>query len=177
MKNIMKEIIDKYGRDRVHYSVITYGERPSIQMRFADSFPTVSDLKKIITSLPKPSRGSELRRSLVEAKKLFIDDPSARPDAKKIVVVITDKESDNTEGDLKESSLTLEQSGIRIIAVTIGNEANPEELESIVTKPSDVIATQEEDKPQAVADKIMDIATKGRDRILRLVIKTTLIAV
>ena len=159
MKSVMGNIVDKYGIDRIHYGVVLYGERPSIQLRFQNRTMTENQLKRIIVSLPKPSGAPLLDRALKEAMMLL--NSSARPDAKKIVLVITDKGSANTKDELEKSSLALEQNGIRIVALTIGGEADVEELENVVNRPSDIINTQGHEKPDSIATKIITVVTKG----------------
>lgn len=53
-KGIIKKIIDKYGVDRISYSLVTYGDPPAVHLRFREKFKR-DRLVKLIEALPKPS--------------------------------------------------------------------------------------------------------------------------
>jgi hypothetical protein len=100
MKDTIKDIIDRYGTDNIHYSVIVYGARPVIVTSFADAIPTAAVLKRRIEAAPREQGGAALDRALEEAKKIF-EGRGGRANAKKILVVITDVDSGVSKNDIR----------------------------------------------------------------------------
>ena len=163
MKDTVKEFIDRFGvHGRVRYSLLTFGDPPSVHLRFADKSNSSSALKVLIEGVPRPSRGAALAKALNEAKMLFSPVAGGRTDAKKILVVMIDKESDSSNKDAKKASKLLDNEGIRIIAVALGDEANVPEVESIVPIKEDAIKPNDTDKPRNIANKIIDNMLNGK---------------
>lgn len=71
MKDVVVSIINKYGIDKVHYSVVTYGNTASISQGFESSFPSAEALTSFVRSLPRKSGGLAIDKALREAKKAF----------------------------------------------------------------------------------------------------------
>ena len=51
MKDTIKFIVGEYNTDKIHYSVILYGNVPTTPLRFSDQIPTAEDIKKVIDRL------------------------------------------------------------------------------------------------------------------------------
>ena len=97
--------------------------------------------------------------SLFQESRDFFDPAiGARPNANKILVIITDKRSDSSESNVREAAELLEEDGIRIIAVALGRESSPDELE---TTTPDVIPAKETDGAKKTADTIMEKVLNG----------------
>ena len=93
---------------------------------------------------------------------MLFKNPEARSNATKVVVVITDKKSGNTEEEVTTAAMSLEEKGVRVIAVSVGKETDNRELEKIASIPDDVINTTIGENPEKVADKIMNKVQKGK---------------
>ena len=48
MKDIIKTIVHKFGSNRIHYSVITFGDPPTTALPFTRMLPTDEDLERFI---------------------------------------------------------------------------------------------------------------------------------
>ena len=48
MKDIVKAIVQKFGSNRIHYSVITFGDPPITELPFNRRLPSDEDLKRFI---------------------------------------------------------------------------------------------------------------------------------
>ena len=163
MKEIVIEMVNKYGRGKVQYGLIIFGDIASIKINFMDSFPTDDAIKRFIDSVPRSINGPALDEALEEARKLF--ETSRRPQANKVLVVISDKNSTSSPEDLSEKVITLEQQGIDdIVSVVIGNEASAEEMLGIAKNKDDVIAANSSDTPKDIADKISKRITQGKQK-------------
>ena len=163
MQDTIKEFIDRFGvQGRVHYALVTFGDPPSIHLQFSDKSASLSTLKGLIEGVPKPSKEAALDKALRTAKMLFKPAAGGRVDAEKILVVMTDRESDSSSEDSMKASKQLEHEGIRVIAVPLGDEDNVNELKPIVPIKEDVIKPNTTDKPRDIADKIIDNMLDGK---------------
>ena len=168
MKEVIKETVDKYGSSKIRYSVITFSTTATTQIGFAEKFQTDNVLKKAIDSVPKTRGGSALATALEEARNVFHTAAANRPGTKKVLIVLTDKRSDNSEEELKNASLLLKNLQVRIITIPIGDKADSKELQGITASPRDVIATKETDTPRKTSDDIMERIRDGKVSFLTL---------
>ena len=49
MKDILKAIVQKFGSNRIHYSVITFGDPPITELPFSRRLSSDEDLKRFIS--------------------------------------------------------------------------------------------------------------------------------
>lgn len=155
MKQVINTFIDKYGSQKMAYSVTTFGSSPTIYVRFSDSASPDDLLKGYVDSIPKNTAQASLDKALYEAKELFKASNGARRDALKVLVVITDKKSDSLAQDVKKSALRLDENDIRVIGVALGDEGDGE-LDDITDVKDDVINTTDTTSPAKIAEKIME---------------------
>lgn len=162
MKDTIKEFIDRFGAHGiVHYSLLTFGDPPTVHLKFSNKLANSTALKVLIEGVPKPSKGAALAKALNEAKMLFSPADGGRADAKKILVVMTDKESDSSSEVVMKVSKQLDDEGIRVIAVALGDEDNLREVETIVPIKEDAIKPNNTDEPKDIANKIIDNILNG----------------
>ena len=64
MQNVITSIIDTYGRERLSYGLIVYGNAPQIRVRFGDTFRDNEYLKSFIALLQPGDSGADLGRAL-----------------------------------------------------------------------------------------------------------------
>lgn len=87
-----------------------------------------------------------------------------RPNAKRVLVVITDKRSTSKLKNVTNEAKELEMEDIRVIPVAMGGEADLNELQKITPWLDDIIQTEKDDNPYKVAVKILSTALEGRLR-------------
>ena len=92
MKDTIRNIILEYGTDALQYGVIVFGDTPTTRLRLDERFNDISRLNRSISVYSRPRGIPSIKSALEEAKRLF-EGRGARPDAKKILVVIIDKSS------------------------------------------------------------------------------------
>lgn len=80
--------------------MIVYGKTPTVVTHFRNVLPSPDLLKRRIDATPRASDGAALDQALGEAKKVF-EQYSTRPQAKKILVVITDNESGVSKDNIR----------------------------------------------------------------------------
>ena len=158
MKETISSVIEQYGQSRLRYSVIVFGSTPTIKVSFSDLFANKDQLKTLVAAVPR-SRGSNLAKTLQEAKNMF--QGSAGVDTNKILVIMTDRKSDSGEKELAKNVKELEDEGVTVLGVVFGDQSNQDELEKIVPNKQDVIKQGSGVESNALAGKIMERALKG----------------
>lgn len=159
MKDIIDWVITKYGVGTIQYGIIVFGNTPSVKVSFTQ--PVNDDqLKTILQNAGKNRAGSNLERALDEVQRLF--DSSPRPDAKRVLVLVTDKKSDSSLEDVKTSAESLWQSRIKVIPVAFGREAAPDEVETTTSDEDNLIDVKNTNNPDDVAKDIMEKVLEGK---------------
>ena len=167
MKDVIKSAVDTYAMRKLRYGIVVYGSKPVTWTDFGDEFSSDEDLKTLIDSLPRPKDRPALDEALIKGKELF-DKSQDRPNAKKVLVVITDKKSTSNLVDVEDAAKPLEKSGIKLIPVAIGDEADVAELEKITTVKGDIINVTKDVEPVHLREKIMKKAFQGEKRIFMI---------
>lgn len=159
MKEIIDWVIEKYGVGKIQYGVVVFGNTPSVKVSFTQP---VNDeqLKAIIQNTVQNRGGSNLERALDEVQRLF--DSSPRPDAKRVLVLVTDKKSDSSLGDVKASAESLWISRIKVIPVAFGQEAAPDEVKVTTPDEDNLIDVKNTNNPDQVAKDIIDKVLEGQ---------------
>lgn len=159
MKDTIKATIDDYGIGRVRYGMIVFGDSASIKVNFRDAYE-MNKLKTFIDVIVKEPSGAALDKALEKAKDMFTAS-GVRADARKVLVVITDKMSGRSPSNIRDAAKELKEEQVHIVAVSIGEESDEEELEN--THPLEVISEKDKDAdPEDVADAIMRVVLKGK---------------
>lgn len=150
-----------HNPDRIRYSIVIYGDSATPVVSFSKDPQDVRKLLKAADKLPQPSGLPDLKALLEEAKKVFEKD-SGRPKANKVLVVVTDAKSPSTSDDIKEAARPLEDEGITVIAVAVGDEANSKQLEKMIPDKQTPLSVDKDEDPSDIGDKIMDKVLEGK---------------
>ena len=161
VQDTIKYIIDTYGTTNLRYSVMTFGNSPKILASFAERSP--DELKTIIESVMPSSGTPDLEKLLSEAKKLF-DGAGARPDAKKVFVIIIDSKSGNEKVDIIEAAKPLITAGCWLIpvAVAVEEEGIIEECGYLSTLKNTTVEAPKTGNPDEIAKEITDKMKEGK---------------
>ena len=157
MKEIMKSMIEKYSLGKIYYSIISFGV-PLINF---DNELTKEDLKETIDQIRKTSGKADLDKTLDEARKLFKTVEIKRPNADNNLVIIVDKKSDSKLEDIAVSSGLLEEQGVKVITIGIGEEVDETEIETTTGNKNNVILANKTDDPSLVAEEVVEKVEKG----------------
>lgn len=158
MKDIIKAMIERYGTSSIQYAVITYGNVPITRISFNAAFLDDEALKSLVDSVRKSS-GALLDSALAEAKSFF--ETQGRPNAKKVLVIIADKESSSSLNDVENQAKFLEEDDIKVIPVALGTESDLTELTVTTPNKENLVDVDEGDDPDETAEIIMLKALKG----------------
>lgn len=112
-------------------AVIVYSDDVSDVIPF-NSNMNVDQLESDIMKLKQPRLGTNTAAALQEAGRLYRD--HGRPDATKIVVLITDGDTRNNKPPRLEAK-ALKDNNISIVAVGVGPETDVTELNELASKP------------------------------------------
>ena len=153
-KEIIKGTVDKFGLFRVRYSLITFGATPDVKIRFDNVFDTTEELGKLVDNVKKAFGDAALHKALEEVRYLFAQADDTRPNASRVLVVITDKTSDSTEDDVQVAAKKLKDDGVRVIAIALGDEFDPVSPE--------VIKPEEKSTPDKVVKELVDTVLNGK---------------
>lgn len=154
MKDTVQRIVDTHGTGSLRYSIILFSDSASIIIRFSEKYSSLDQLKASIEALPISTGGSSLTEALQAAKNAF-QDSGVRKDATHVLVVIMDKRSGEREDDVKKGAKPLEESGIVVIPVGIGDQVNDKELDIITSNKDNVILVDEGEDPDILMMLIM----------------------
>lgn len=158
MKDTIAAIISEYQLDKINYGLIVFGDAAIIQIEFGE-YSNVNNLLRVLRFTPKKRSGASLVDALREADSLF-SSSDVRLLAKKVLVVITDLASGESSSQVEEAARPLQDKGVKIVAVAIGKEADPIELETFT--PVDKIIEEEKTvQPTDLKKTIMEKVLTG----------------
>lgn len=167
-KEVIKSIIDTYAMNKLRYGVIVFGSSASIRVSFGDDYTTDANLKDVITFLSGPNERPALGEALKKGKELF-DEAPERPNARKVLVLITDVKSTSKLDDLKATAKMLEDDGIKVIPVAIGDDVDHLELDETTSDSKNVVNVTTDVDVIVLKEKIMSKVFKGKCRELRII--------
>ena len=151
-------MIDNYGTSSIHYAVITFGNVPKVKISFNDALVDDKTLLGLVDGAQKSS-GALLDKAL-EAAKLLLR-RQGRSNARKVIVVITDKKSGSSPNDVQNQAKTLENDNTKVIPVALGKEADVAECIAVTPNKENVVIVDEGDDPSVTAEIILRKALKG----------------
>ena len=161
MKDTIKSIMDTHVTSRIHYSLIIFGASSSTLVSFADKSPPTEYLKQLLDRASRESGPPDIKNVLEKSKEIF-EGSGLRPNATKILVVMTDKKSSNNPSDLPGVAKHLEENNVRVITVGVGNEVDIDELRNITSIKNDLLKVSSNENPRSLAKQIINQARKGK---------------
>lgn len=156
MKDAITSILDTYSMDVIRVGVVVFGSDTdaAISIQENKNNTVQTDVKRLFPRFGVP----DLDRALNEARRVFKS--SGRLDARKVVVVISDRGSDSSYGDVKAEADRLREDDITLISVVIGKDADPKELEEFT--PHEVTKATTDEDPKELGEKIIILVLKGK---------------
>lgn len=159
IKEILQEVINIYGVQRVYYSAILFGKDPTVEIKFTQQF-TEDALKNFIGLLPRTTGGPTLHAALEKARGVFVE--GGRPDSKKVVVLVMDEKSQSSAEDVEKAAGKLEEDGITVIPVTFGKVADPDEMTATTANKKNVVKANETSDSKSIAEEISNKIAEGK---------------
>ena len=154
IKETIHSVLETYSMDVIRVGVVVFGKDTEV----IDIQQTLSkDLQMAVNKLFPKFGDLDLDNALKESRRLFKN--TGRPNARKVLVVISDKASGSTYDDVKIEAGLLKGEDIVLISVVIGQEADAKEL--IDFTPFNVTKTTTEEDPKELAKEIMVLVLTG----------------
>ena len=157
IKDVIKSFIDKYSTNRVRYGIISYGSTPRIELALRDSVKP--DVKEQVEGILRPGGTPDLAGALQLGEELL---SSARPNVKKVLVIITDVKSGSSLSQVNLAVKSLDDKDILVFAVAVGSEMDSTELSTATGSSKNIINSSNTDEPEKVREEIMEKIRQGK---------------
>ena len=154
MKETLQSIAARHGVDNVHYSVISFGAQTRRIVDFQDTFPDEDALITQLEKLSSVAGAPDFDLAMADARNAF-QGPGARPNAKKILIVIVDNKPSSTEKDILKFARILEVDDVNVIPVAVGSEVTRDELEKATAYKKNILEVPAKETPESLGKKIM----------------------
>ena len=143
--------------------MVVFGQNANIILPFQKT--TKDSLLSLINGAQLGTGSPDLVNALETTKQLFFQlSGGARPDSRKVIVVMIDKKSVNSGSAIEKIVGEYEDGKVRFVTVVIGNEADPDELVPLTPgkDKEDIVPTDKDDVPRTVGKEIMAAIAKGK---------------
>ena len=166
MKETIAWIIGKYGTEKLRYALIVFGANAKTELDFDSSTKTPNNLIEFVQLLRMQPGRSNIIGALKKAEEVF-DSENARPDACKVVVIMTDKAFRSSAPEISEAAAPLDEREVKVIPVAVGFEDDSSQLE--LTNPDGlVIEVPRSEKPRTLGKQLMEHVTRCKLKRKRL---------
>lgn len=155
MQTTINDIVSEYDIFRIHYSVIVFGAVAVTRIDFATNVPDKNTLIRDVARLKEIPGDPDLVQALEEARKVY-ESQAVRPEARRFLVVIMDKQSTNNVVDVNRAVAELDKRDVVVISVAVGNSVNPTDSELITKDPRHRITAAVNKSPDELAKEIID---------------------
>ena len=127
IKKTIVKMLDRYkiSKAGTHVGVLEFSDSTTTEVRL-DATYDKETLKKIISEV-RPSGGETVNidKALRDAGEMFTVRYGGRPGYPKVLILITGSKSDGDE-PLKEAVKPLQEEGIQLVVISVGNNTDPE---------------------------------------------------
>ena len=154
MKDVINNIVEDYGTRDIRYCLILYGSEASTKFSFTNDPVDPGRLQNFVNFMPLSIPPSSPHVALEEASKAF-QGRGARPNATKVLVVMTDMKGDSIEKEIESAAKPLTQMKVKVIAVAIGGAVDPDEMVNVTGDNNNVVQASVDEDPESLSKKLM----------------------
>lgn len=97
----------------------------------------------------------------LKATSVLFEGDGVRENAKKVLLVFTDKNSGLDENKLRSAAVELENKEVEIITVSIGDESNSSELAYVTPHTGNIIDAPTDENPDKLSTEILNLIITG----------------
>lgn len=156
-KRLIEEIVQRNSTPTTRYAIIQYENTATIRRSLNDYTNTESFID-ILDKLYWRGDATNLESGLAKVKMLF--EKEGKPNARKILVVISDGKLPVDVEDIARLKKPLEEQEVKIISVTVGDNVDEDTFTELSSK-NKTIRHDDERKSKDTADKIDEEILKG----------------
>ncbi|XP_056152886.1 integrin alpha-M-like [Lampris incognitus] len=140
MKQFVKQVIGSLLREETKFAIIQFSSNTYIHYHF-NQFKTSTNWENQIDGIKQKQRGTNTAKAIeTVVNDVFVASRGSRPNAKKVLIVITDGES-NDKAYLNTAAKQAESKGIIRFAIGVGNafvtDGAKKELRKIASSPAE----------------------------------------
>ena len=161
-KDIIETMLDSGSAANSKYSIIQYGNDPSIKARFSD-LSNLEDVKHLLDQLQWENDGRSIDESLKVASELFKSD--SRRDSQKMLVVFTGETVQPQSQELIDAVDRLAEDGVKVVPVVVGSSPDSSTFDGLKPKVQDPVTARMHEDPDRTADKV------GKETLTGMLIK------
>jgi hypothetical protein len=161
MKKTAKDIVNLYGVHRIRYAAMVFGSTTPTVFGFINSTETKEQVSSKLDGAALVSGPVNMENALNQAKTLFDNANPLRPNARKVLVVMTDKDTTSIKLTVENKVKELTDEEIKIVGVGVGTEIKRDQLDWITLNKFYVIHVAKEERPRHLGLGIMTRAVKG----------------
>lgn len=115
MKNAITHIIATYGMYYVHHALMVFGSEPDVRITFGENFNSTNQFNSLLGSIVRVGGRPDLPKALEKAADLFKPGyKGERPNVRKFLVVIVDRNTVGNENVVLRHAKFLENLGIKV---------------------------------------------------------------
>lgn len=151
-KEMIGLFIDSLKVHDTQYGLIDYSSEARVQATFGQ-FSRKEALKVHVSSIQRKGDGVGLDKALASAYELLVN--KGRREARKVLIVFTSGNANVGVYELRASAKLLQDAGVKIVAVAIGDQVDENQLKEI-SSDNQVIHSQVSDDSGSVVQLIAD---------------------
>ncbi len=153
-KNVLKRF--KISKPATHVGLMEFSNEVTPVLPLNELYD-LNEIKEVIDKI-KPSGGDGTATDKVlkeAANQIFTVPAGGRADAVKVLVVITDSKSTGKE-PLKEAVKPVQDKGIRVYVVGIGDKTDPKELSDLTPSDKEIKKVKSPEDAPKISDSLVD---------------------
>lgn len=101
----------------------------------------------------------------LQATRVLFEGDSVRENAKKVLLVLTDKSSGLDENVLRSEASELEGKEVEVIAVSIGDESDVNEVAYVTPHTGNIIDAPIDENPDKLSSEILNLILTGESSV------------
>ena len=156
-KRLVEEILQRNNTPNSRFAIVQYENTATVRSSLNEYTNTETFIDSL-NLLYWRGDATDLPSGLEKVKMLF--EKEGRPRARKIIVIFSDGKLPSSVENIVASKKPLEDKGIKIISVTVGDNVDEDKLNALASK-NETIRHDDERKPKDTADKIKEDIVKG----------------
>ena len=156
-KQLVEEIVQRNNTPVSRFAIVQYENTANVRSSL-NEYTNIQTFIDSLNSLYWRGDASDLQSGLEKVQKLFENE--GRPKARKILVIFSDGKIPISVEDIETSKKPLEEKGVKIISVTVGDNVDEDKLNALASK-NETIQHRDENERDDTADKIRQEILKG----------------